>query len=305
MKNNTQQNEIANGFTSARAQDPKILALPADDSSTGLELLLNAAESCLQIILSDNGKLVYAGQWHKPERATEILAPALKSIFASLDLPLLKLRRIGCIKGPGSFTGTRLTLATASGLRRICQARLGGLDYMQAMATSVAVQRGILYGNTIWVITHAKRNLVHCQPFVSYGPEIPAQPLDKVSLCTPDLAMARILEMPGHACGSGIGRYPAKFRFVKHETRHTTCTSSKHEIVFMPEMVDPDIRAMLLLGRHADYFSEDLMPLYVRDCDAIDNLPELAKKHGRDVKETVDTLKQLVCSNPEKDIRIG
>lgn len=300
---NKLQNKNADVFAMETEKSSKKLTLPANES-TGLELLLNAAEACLQIILSDNGKLIYAGQWHKPERATEILASALKSIFASLDLSVVQLRRIGCIKGPGSFTGIRLTLATAAGLRRACQAKVGGMDYLQALATSVAVQRGLLYGNTVWVITHAKRNLVHCQPFVSYGPEIPAQPLDKVILCTPDLAMSRILEMPGHVCGSGIGRYPEKFHVADHDTNDYAERSFRHGIVLMPDLADPDIRAMLLLGRHADYFSDDLLPLYVRECDAIDNLPELAQKHGRDVKKTVETLEQFVCTDPEKDISI-
>lgn len=301
MKENIAQNKTKFRQTLATNQGSGMLSFSAE--STGLELLLNAAEACLQIILSDNGKLIYSGQWYKTERSTEILAPALQSIFVSLGLSVTQLRRIACVKGPGSFTGIRLTIATATGLRRVGQAMLAGLDYMQALATSVAVQRGLLYGKKIWVVTHAKRNLVHCQPFISYGPVIPAQPLEKVILCSTDLAVTKISEMPGHVCGSGLARYPGKFCFIDQVAGNIS-GDYKQELVFMPELVDPDSRAMLLLGRHADYFSEDLHPLYVRACDAVENLPELAKKHGMDAIKAVETLEQLVCSDPENDIKI-
>lgn len=33
--------------------------------------------------------------------------------------------------------------------------RLAGLDYLQALAATLAVDRGVLYGAPIWVLTHA------------------------------------------------------------------------------------------------------------------------------------------------------
>ena len=69
------------------------------------------------------------------------------------------------------------------------------------------MRRGMLYGGHVWVLTHARRNLVHCQPFISYGPEIPAQPLQGVTLCTPAEAVAAITADTADAtlvCGTGL-----------------------------------------------------------------------------------------------------
>ncbi|WP_418237186.1 tRNA (adenosine(37)-N6)-threonylcarbamoyltransferase complex dimerization subunit type 1 TsaB, partial [Desulfovibrio sp.] len=159
---------------------------------TGLELILNAAEGVLQIVVTEDEAILCAQEWYRSERATEILAPALAELATSLGIRWNDLRRIACVRGPGSFTGIRLTLATAAALRRCGRAQLAGLDYMQALATTAVMRRGMLYGGHVWVLTHARRNLVHCQPFISYGPEIPAQPLQGVTLCTPAEAVAAI-----------------------------------------------------------------------------------------------------------------
>ena len=120
---------------------------------TGLELILNAAEGVLQIVVTEDEAILCAQEWYRSERATEILAPALAELATSLGIRWSDLRRIACVRGPGSFTGIRLTLATAAALRRCGRAQLAGLDYMQALATTAVMRRGMLYGGHVWVLT--------------------------------------------------------------------------------------------------------------------------------------------------------
>lgn len=71
-------------------------------TGTGLELILNAAEGALQMVVTEDETLLCAQEWRRPERATEILAPALRHICAALDL------RLGGFSPPGLRARARL-----------------------------------------------------------------------------------------------------------------------------------------------------------------------------------------------------
>ena len=189
-------------------------------------------------------------------------------------------------------------MTTAAALRRTGRAQLAGLDYMQALATSAVLRRGLLYGAPLWVLTHARRNLVHCQPFVAYGPQIPAQPLESVELLAPDEALQRLAARPGHVCGSGLARNAALFAPL----RTGSGPAGAPDAVLMPDLTSPDIAALCLLARHGDYFPQDLEPLYVRPCDAVENLPHLAGRQGLDANEAVSALDNMLARVPESEI---
>ena len=254
--------------------------------STGRELILNACEGALQIAVTDNEKLICFQEWLEPRRATEILAPAISQICALTNIPADSFRRIGCFAGPGSFTGIRLVLTTAAAMRRVSRARLAQLDYLQALATTAAKWRELLYPVPVFVITHARSNLVHCQKFISYGPLIPAQPEHEVELIAPASALARLAAQPCYVCGSALARYPDLFGLP------VTGAGPKGapEAVLMPELIHPSAAALCLLARHGDYFPNDVEPRYVRGCDAVENL---AKAEGPDSKKLQELERRL------------
>ncbi|MDR2820165.1 MAG: tRNA (adenosine(37)-N6)-threonylcarbamoyltransferase complex dimerization subunit type 1 TsaB [Desulfovibrio sp.] len=276
--------------------------------STGPELILNASEGVLQIIVTENEKPLCVQEWHRPERATEILVPALREICASLNVRLPDFRRIACVRGPGSFTGIRLVLTTAAALRRAGRAQLAGLDYLQALACSAVIRRGLLYGIPLWAVTHAKRDLVHCRPFVAMGPVIPPAPARDAELCSPKEALRRMVEesetlrAPSGTrtetkavcvCGSALARHASVFSVLEDiaEKFHS-----------MPELVCPDSAALRLLARHGDYFPQDIEPLYIRPSDAAENLPGLAARQGMDADAAAAELERLLRANPASDV---
>lgn len=238
--------------------------------STGLELILNAAEGALQIVVTDNEEPQVFEEWRKPQRASEILADAIQEICRRLEIKPRSFRRIACVVGPGSFTGIRLVLATAAAMRRASKAKLASLDYLQALATTAVMRRGALYGTKICVLTHARRNLVHFQAFISYGPQIPALASAEVELITPQEALRRLGASPCLACGSALRRNPELFNMPVTGKG----PEEAPEAILMPDLTSPGMEALCLLARHGDYFPTDLEPKYVRSCDAMDHLDE-------------------------------
>lgn len=262
--------------------------------STGYELILNACEGVLQVAVTSDEKPLCFQEWFQPSHATEILAPALAEIFQRLGIQAKVFRRIGCFAGPGSFTGIRLILATAAALRRTTHARLAGLDYLQALATSAVIRRGALYPAKVFVLTHARRDLVHFQEFRSYGPQIPAQPVQEAALLPPEEALAVLAAAPCLACGSGLERHAGIFALP------VTGQGPKGapKAVLMPELARPDLAALCLLARHGDYFPADVEPRYVRGCDAAENLEQ---KAGPDAAE-IRTMRELLAKKPASEI---
>lgn len=266
-----------------------------NDYSTGLELVLNACEGPLQIAITDDEKVLAFEEWFAPGHATEILSGALDEMCRRLGVAVKDFRRIGCFAGPGSFTGIRLVLSTAAAIRRVTRAQLASLDYLQALATSAVMRRGLLYPQKVYVLTHARRDLVHCREFISYGPQIPAQPVNEVELMPPRKALEALAMLPCHVCGSGILRNPEYFSLPKTGQG----PEGAPEAVLMPELDRPDLRALCLLARHGDYFPRDVDPKYVRACDAVENLGDIARKQGLDEGEARNRLNGILNRQPE------
>ncbi|MBQ9406865.1 MAG: tRNA (adenosine(37)-N6)-threonylcarbamoyltransferase complex dimerization subunit type 1 TsaB [Desulfovibrio sp.] len=277
---------------------------------TGLELILNAAEGALQVLITEHEQLLCAQQWQKMDQGAEILAPTLHFLCRALDIRPTDFRRIACVRGPGSFTGIRLVLTTAAALRRAGKAKVAGLDYMQALATSTVLRRSLPYAARIWVLTHARRNLVHCQPFMAFGPRIPAQPLSPVELCTPEEALHRVrtTDAPNLAsqttgvwvCGSGLKRNAAVFRNLDGMGELPLPEQAK--VAALPDVTLPDNKALCLLARHGDYLDQDLEPLYVRPCDAVENLAQIAPTVGLSADEASAALQAQLERTPRSEI---
>ncbi|MDR3358648.1 MAG: tRNA (adenosine(37)-N6)-threonylcarbamoyltransferase complex dimerization subunit type 1 TsaB [Desulfovibrio sp.] len=265
--------------------------------STGLELVLNTAEGLLQIVVTDDENLLCAQEWDRPKQATEILAPALREICATLRIAMGDFCRVACVRGPGSFTGIRLALATAAALRRAGRARLAGLDYLQALACTAAINRQLPFDVRIMTITHARRDLVHFRPFLSIGPSMPPLPLADARLVTPRAALEAALEFargnrfPIYICGSGLARNAPAFE-----------GSGGGPLVPMPECLTPGVLALRMLARHGEYFDEDIEPVYLRPCDAVENLPHLVARQGMEGGEAAARLEELLGRTPKSDI---
>lgn len=290
-----------------------MIAEQTTNPEKNLTLVCNAAEGVLQMLVLRDSTLLCAQDWPAPTRSTEILAPALAHMLQELGCSCQNLARIACVYGPGSFTGIRLVLSTAAALRRALNIPVAPLDFMEALACSASLR---LYASpfpppaeqVLWVLTHARRGLVHCQPFLlradafseSLAPPL-APPLAPVDLCTLDECAARINtentqanaaeKMPPLCLGSGLHRNHTFF--AEHCPTALCCG---------PAFSQVDSQALMHLTERAIYSHQDPSPLYIRPCDAVENLPAMAAKQGQNPAQSQSRLDSLLQRPTTPDV---
>lgn len=119
------------------------------------------------------GGVLCAQEWRLPAQGAELLAPVLKNITQQLRIDINQISHIACVVGPGSFTGIRLITTSAAGLSQATGAKMGGIPYMSLLARNAFSLLGNVFApeTIFWVVTHARRNLVHAQGFMLVASE--------------------------------------------------------------------------------------------------------------------------------------
>jgi tRNA threonylcarbamoyl adenosine modification protein YeaZ len=222
-----------------------------------------------------------------------VLAPALDNALRLTGHRAADIGRIACVRGPGSFTGLRLALVSAAGLARAVGARLAGLDYLPLLALNAlpALREA---GDTLWVVTHARHNLVYAQAFGredARGGPAPLQALTELLVLrvaddAPENRLSSHIAAPGgRACliGSGISRNLDALRAAMGSAVYFPGPSYDH----------PAPATLMRACLDAEYGDAPLEALYVRPCDAEDNLPLIAARLGLDPETARRRLAEL------------
>ncbi len=242
-----------------------------------ITLVLNASEGSLQIVLAKNNVILAHQEWDCPKNATEKLTPLIKDIFQKLDLPLSSISKIASVIGAGSFTGIRLCQQTSAALARIFNAEQVAIDFLHALAFNAPTSKG----THTRVITHAKKNLVHCADFITNDENIPTQ-ISKTVLIEPSKTLEQsVTYKVDYILGSGLN----KIREYEAQS----------DIVFMPEnanILNP--RVLLFLANYNQASNKDIAPEYVRTCDAVDNLEYISTKLGNSPEAAFSKYKEIV-----------
>ncbi len=267
--------------------------------SDSLTLVLNAAEGRLQFALGRGPELLCAQDWQAQGQGAELLAPALEAALKLCGLKAAQLEHIACVRGPGAFTGLRLALATAAGLARGSGAKQAGLDYLPLLAAEACERLWPTGTDTrFWVLTHARRNLVHLQGFyqdqrsAAPGRVPPICPDTDLLVLAPDAAVklmaGRARESgPCLLLGSGLARNAQAFDVLLAQQMPQAKIPPLSFNHPSPEFL---FRAALEL----DYAEQDVTPLYARPCDAEENLPEISARLGLDQDAAQRRLAELL-----------
>ncbi len=243
-----------------------------------ITLILNASEGILQIIVAREKTLLAHQEWDCPKNATEKLTLLIKDIFQKLDLPLNSIEKIASVVGAGSFTGIRLCQQTSAALARVFNAKQVAIDFLHALAFNAPTKQ-----NThTRVITHAKKNLVHCADFIANEENIPVQ-ISKTVLIEPLKALAENAtnNQVNYILGSGLNKIREK--------------ENESAIVFLPEIANNlNPLVLILLANYNQASNKDIEPEYVRSCDAVDNLEYISQKLGNNPDAALNKYQEII-----------
>ncbi len=241
--------------------------------SSSLILAINGADERLQLALGrhapgDPGPVQFlaAQEWTVPGEAVRFLAPGVRQMLDGLQLAASEVGRVACVRGPGSFTGLRMSLALAEGLAAATGATLAGLDHLPLLARETA--QTIVQG-AVLALAWSRRGQVYAQAFAPG-----AAPLCEPQVLTLDglPGFLKALPRPLFLLGGGLRRNQAVFEAL---------AANEPTLRLLPASFDaPRPAALLERAARAQYGPGPLAPAYLRASDAEDNLGSIAASRG-------------------------
>jgi tRNA threonylcarbamoyladenosine biosynthesis protein TsaB len=97
-------------------------------------LCIDTTTKVTALALAENDHLVAEGFLHTTLNHSERLIPMLKQLIEAAAWNLRDLELIGVVRGPGSFTGIRIGIATAQGLALVLKVPVLGVLSLDALA---------------------------------------------------------------------------------------------------------------------------------------------------------------------------
>lgn len=265
-----------------------------------LRLVINCAEERLQLALcqvsqmsqgerspegEDPPRLLAFQEWTVPGQANTVLAPAVAQMLSVFSFTAKDLDGVACVTGPGSFTGLRMSLAFAEGLRAATGVPLAGLAYLELLACAAIGRLGMAEGR-LWVMTSARTGLCYVQAF-----EVGESRATNAHVLPLQEALEQAMAAPGLLCGSALRR-PEAAAAVTH------LLGTQPQCILLPPQFDtPDGACLLDSALEAPYAQASLEPDYMRASDAEDNLEAIARAKGLDPDAARNTFNSLTSSN--------
>lgn len=257
-----------------------------------LTLTLGISEQHLHIVSIKDEEIQYIQERSITSNGTEILGPLIIESLEKAQFSLQQISRIACIAGPGSFTGLRLALTTAIAMRRALSIPLATLNYLHVIAASAwalpELQNISLLPSLLRVITYARQKLLYIQDFL-VTKTFP-MPIAKPRISSIEASIQT--KDPILFMGSGI-QYNYSF-FAEHALINPNILLFQKKISISPY-------ALLQLVKnipHEEWKHNDPEPLYLRHCDAVDNLSSISLKQGKNPEDACSTFKKIVTQPP-------
>lgn len=242
---------------------------------SGPLLVIDGVAPVLTVVVGCPGRAPVVRTGTTQGHAAAVLAPLIAAALGAAGLAPTGLAGIACVRGPGSFTGIRVALATALGLSMGSGVPQAGLDFLPLLAAAAARSAT----GAIMAVTHARTGQVYVQSFLADGELSPLGPPAALPL---EAALARAAD------DAALGRlWLVGDGAVRH--RQAFLNAAPLATIPGPETCTPDPETTLAAARCATYSQEPIEPLYLRPCDAEENLASLVAGRGL-APDTADAL---------------
>ncbi len=107
-------------------------------------LALEASSVVAGVAIMDNHALVYEAYHHHKRNHSQILMPLVEEALLSAELALDDINVIAVSKGPGSFTGLRIGIATVKGLAHAAGIRIAAIPTLDVLAHNIIAASGLV-----------------------------------------------------------------------------------------------------------------------------------------------------------------
>ncbi|NDY57370.1 tRNA (adenosine(37)-N6)-threonylcarbamoyltransferase complex dimerization subunit type 1 TsaB [Desulfovibrio sulfodismutans] len=246
----------------------------------GPTLVLCAVEEVLRVVLAEAGRVREAFSAKGQGVAMTFLVPAMAEALSRAGMSPAGLAGVACVCGPGSFTGIRVSLAVAEGLRLGTGIPLWGLAYPPLVARAAfALRPG---AKRVAAVVHARKGLTYVQAFTARAGQAPS-PVGPVRVLPAPLAAQAAWESFFPPDGEGAFEDAAVVGSGLRNNREAFAAVFPEACLLSDEAAfpDADILAAAATGPARDaVLPPD--PIYQRPSDAEENLADISRRRGLD-----------------------
>lgn len=226
-----------------------------------LVLAIDTATSVCSVALAKDGKTLAELTTDFPRKHSQRLLPMVETLMAEAGLQPGDLELLAVTRGPGSFTGLRIGIATIKGMGLALGVKVVGLSTLAVLAHNFC-------GGLVCPVLNARLNQVYGALYRT-GQGLPEALIPQQAIAVTDLlAQLAAYSEPIWFCGDGSEEVYA----------------AAQETLAAPRLAPPHLqinRAVALadLARYGQAESPDaLSPLYLRDSQAEIQLRRRAEK---------------------------
>ena len=105
-------------------------------------LAIDTSRKICSIAITEDGKVLKQISIDSEKEHSQILMPKIQELLDSLNMKLDDINLLSCSRGPGSFTGIRVGMATIKAFSDAKNIPIAGVDTLKALAYSTIIKKG-------------------------------------------------------------------------------------------------------------------------------------------------------------------